>query len=137
MRVDYLMAAPETATQVMSYSLGDYVLNQAGVAAAVASYNDLAFLKMSRSRIVEAREMVQAAVSEAGLCALPSATNFVFVDLGNLNAETFRQKMAERNVLIRGIYRDYTHWSRVSMGLLADVEQYIAALPQVLDDMNA
>ncbi len=137
MRVGYLMAAPETAAEVMRYSLGDYALNQAGVAGAVASYNDLAFLEMSRSRVVEARDMLQAAVAEAGLRALPSATNFVFVDLGGLNAETFRQKMAERNVLIRGIYRDYTNWSRVSMGMLGDVEQYVAALPQVLAEMNA
>jgi len=137
MRVGYLMAAPETAAEVMSYSLGDYALNQAGVAAAVASYNDLAFLEMSRSRIIEAREMVQAAIADAGLRALPSATNFVFVNLGDLNAETFRQKMAERNVLIRGIYGKYDNWSRVSMGLLGDVEQYVAALPRVLDEMNA
>ena len=137
MRVGYLMAAPETAAEVMSYSLGDYALNQAGVAGAAASYNDLAFLEMSRSRVLEAREMVQSAVADAGLRALPSATNFVFVDLGDLNAETFRQKMAERNVLIRGIYRDYNNWSRVSMGMLGDVQQYVAALPQVLDDMNA
>ena len=92
---------------------------------------------MSRSRIIEAREMVQAAIADAGLRALPSATNFVFVNLGDLNAETFRQKMAERNVLIRGIYGKYDNWSRVSMGLLGDVEQYVAALPQVLDEMNA
>ena len=37
--------------------------------------------------------------------------------------------MADRNVLIRGIYRDYTHWSRVSMGKLEDVQQYVDALP--------
>jgi histidinol-phosphate aminotransferase len=137
MRVGYLMAAPETAAEVMSYSLGDYALNQAGVAGAAASYHDLAFLEMSRSRVVEAREMVQAAIAEVGLRALPSATNFVFVDLGDLNAEIFRTKMAERNVLIRGIYRDYTNWSRVSMGMLGDVQQYVAALPQVLAEMNA
>ncbi|MEZ5557802.1 MAG: histidinol-phosphate transaminase [Pseudomonadales bacterium] len=133
MRIGYMMAAPETIELLSTYGLGDYAMNQAGVAAAVASYNDFPFLEMSKSRVVEAREMVIDAVSSAGLKALPSATNFVFVDLGKLNAETFRQKMAERNVLIRGIYRDYTNWSRVSMGLLPDVEKYVAALPAALD----
>ena len=137
LRVGYLLAAPETSERVMGYGLGDYALNQAGVAAAVASYNDLGFLEMSKSRIVEGRDMVMSAVKEAGLRALPSATNFVFVDLGTLNAETFRQKMAERNVLIRGIYGNYHNWSRVSMGRLEDVSRYVAALPGVLDDMRA
>ena len=59
----------------------------------------------------------------------------MFVDLGARNAEEFRQAMAERGVLIRGIYRDYTQWSRVSMGLMEDVERYVAALPPVLDQI--
>lgn len=133
MRVGYLIAAPEKIEQASRYGLGDYSLNQAGVAAAVASYNDEAFLKYSKSKIIEARAMVSEAVTANGLSALPSSTNFMFVDLGPRNAEAFRRAMATRNVLIRGIYRDYTRWSRVSMGLLEDVEKYVAALPPVLD----
>ncbi|MGE0623515.1 MAG: histidinol-phosphate transaminase [Pseudomonadales bacterium] len=137
MRVGYAISSPENAARISSYGLGDYAMNQAGIAAAVASYNDLAFLEMSKSKIVEAREMVAAAVKSAGLSALPSATNFMFVDLGDRSAETFRQKMAERNVLIRGIYGSYSNWSRVSMGRLEDVQMYVDALPAVLDEMGA
>lgn len=137
MRVGYMIAAPETTEQVKRYSLGNYALNQAGVAAAVASYNDTAFLDYSKSRILEAREMIVDAVTANGLKAAPSAASFVFVDLGDLNAETFRQKMAEHKVMIRGIYRDYTQYSRVSTGFLADVQQYVDALPKVLSAMNA
>lgn len=137
LRVGYLLAAPETTARVMAHSLGDYALNQAGVAAAVASYDDEAFLAMSRARILEGREMVMAAVKAAGLEALPSATNFVFVNLGDRNAETFRESMAARNVLIRGIYGRYHNWSRVSMGRLEDVSRYVAALPAVLDEMDS
>ena len=59
--------------------------------------------------------------------------NSTFINLGDLDAEKFRAAMASENVLIRGIYRDYTNWSRVSMGRMADVKQYVAALPKVLD----
>ena len=41
--------------------------------------------------------------------------------------------MQARNILIRGVYQDYTSWSRVSAGRIEDVEQYVKALPQVLD----
>ena len=133
MRVGYMIAKPELLEKVTQYGLGDYGLNQAGVAAAVASYNDEAFLKFSKTKIIEAREMVSEAIQRNGLTALPSETNFMFVNLGTKNAELFRQAMAEQNVLIRGIYRDYTHWSRVSMGKLEDVRMYVDALPAALE----
>lgn len=133
MRVGYMIAKPETTELVQRYSLGNYAMNQAGIAAAVASYNDFEFLDYSKSKILEAREMILDGLVRNELNAAPSQTSFVFVDLGDLNAETFRQEMAKRDVLIRGIYRDYTNWSRVSVGYLADVEKYVAALPAALD----
>lgn len=132
MRVGYMIAKPELLERVKQYGLGDYGLNQAGVAAAVASYNDNEFLEYSKAKIIEAREMVSEALQQNGLTALPSETNFMFVNLGAKNAESFRQAMADRNVLIRGIYRDYSQWSRVSMGKLEDVQKYVDALPAAL-----
>jgi histidinol-phosphate aminotransferase len=138
MRVGYTIASPETTQKmILDYGLGSYAMNQAGLAAAVASYNDLGFLEMSKSKILEAKDMVKKGLQEVGLTALPSATNFMFVDLGDLNAEVFRQKMADRNVHIRGIYRDYDNWSRVSMGRLEHVQMYVDALPAVLEEMKA
>ena len=136
MRVGYMIAAPETAELISAYGMGSYGLNQAGIAGAVASYNDTKFLAYSKSKIIEAREMISEAVMANGLMALPSQTSFMFVNLGSINAEDFRQGMAKENVLIRGIYQDYTNWSRVSMGKIPDVEQYIAAIPKVLDTLT-
>lgn len=137
MRIGYMISTPENAAMLQSYGLGDYAMNQAGVAAAVASYDDTRFLARSKAGIIEGREMILDAVKSAGLEALPSATNFVFVKLGGLDAEVFRQHMAGHNVLIRGIYRDYRDWSRVSVGLPPAVAQYVDALPRVLEAMNA
>ena len=137
MRVGYLLAKPETVSEIDSYGLGDYSLNQAGVAAAIASYNDNAFLKYSRDKILEGREMLAEAVTLNGLSFLPSNTNFMFVDLNNLNAEAFRKAMEEEKILVRGIYQDYTQWSRVSTGLIGDVSKYIQALPKVLEKISS
>lgn len=133
MRVGYAIAAPETTALIQRFGLGNYAMNQAGVAAAVASYDDMKFVSFSKSRILEAREMLVDAITSAGLTVAPSEASFLFVDLGDLNAESFRLEMAKRNVLIRGIYGDYTHWSRVSMGKIEDVQQYVKALPAALD----
>lgn len=137
MRVGYLIAPPAVTEAVNRFGLGDYAMNQAGVAAAIASYADEQFVAYSKAKIVEGREMVLAAVKQMGLAALPSGTNFVFVDLGGLDAEQFRVAMEARGILVRGIYRDYTSWSRVSMGRIQDLERYVAALPAVLDELKA
>ncbi len=137
LRVGYLIAPPERIEAISPFSLGGYTLGKVGVAAAVACYDDFAFLEYSKRKIVEARDMMTAALDANGLRALPTAANFLFVDLGALNAEAFRRAMAKRNVLIRGIYRDYANFSRVSMGFIHDVEKYVAALPAVLDELGA
>ena len=136
MRVGYLIAQPEKIQEMERYGLGWYGLNQAGLAAAIACYEDHQFMDYCRAKVKEAREIVSAAVKENGLTALPSVTNFMFVDLGDLNAETFRAEMEKENVFIRGIYRDYTNWSRVSMGRIEDVQKYASALPKVLHRMS-
>jgi len=132
MRVGYIIAAPDKVKEMGRYGIGWYGLNQAGLAAAVASYEDQVFMDASRAKIREGREMVYAALKENGIAALPSQTNFIFADLGSINAQTFREEMEKENVLIRGIYRDYTNWSRVSMGRLEHVQMYVDALPKVL-----
>lgn len=135
MRVGYLLSSAENIEQISKFGMGGYSMNQAGLAAAIASFNDEKFLKFSRDKIEQAREMVMAAVKANGLSALPSTTNFIYVNLGTGNAEVFREKMAEQNVLIRGIYQDYNNWSRVSMGAIEHVQQYIDAMPIALEGM--
>lgn len=132
MRIGYIIAPPEKIESIGKYGIGAYGLNQAGLGAAIASYEDEAFMSMSRSKIREGREMVYAALKEHGLKGLPSQTNFIFVDLAGINAQAFREAMEKENVLIRGIYRDYTSMSRVSMGKLEHVQMYVDALPKVL-----
>jgi histidinol-phosphate aminotransferase len=132
MRIGYIIASEEQIDNISKYGIGGYGLNQAGLAAAIASYEDEAFMDMSRSKIREGREMVYAALKENGLSGLPSQTNFIFADLGDINAQDFREAMEKEKVLIRGIYRDYTNWSRVSMGKLEHVQMYVDALPKVL-----
>ena len=133
MRVGYLLALPETTEQIQNYSLGNYMLNQAGVAGAIASFDDQKFIDYSRSKIHESRQMIVDAAERLELSVAPSQTSFVFVNLGEVSAELFRDEMAKRNVLIRGIYQDYTGWSRVSAGRVEEVEQYVAAMPAALD----
>ena len=102
-----------------------------GIAAAVGCYNDTAFIDDSLSKLLQGREMVQETLNVLGLEALPSQASFVFFKSGK-DANSVRQAFADRNILIRGQYLDYTDWSRVSMGYLEDVERFCKTLPEVV-----
>lgn len=136
MRVGYMLGSQENIKWISSYGLGGYSMNQPGLAAAIASYNDEGFMAFSRDKIDEAKDIISQAVKINGLEALPSSTNFVFVNLGaNGDANVFRTEMEKQNVLIRGQYRTYKPWSRVSTGRIEDVKKYAAAMPIALEKM--
>ena len=128
MRIGYMITTPENAELIRSYVMS--WMSAPSIAAAVASYNDEDFLAYSKSKVTEAREMVSAAVTGAGLTHLPSETNFMYVRVDD--ADAMQAAMAERGVFIRPAYGDFTHWSRVSMGKIEDVERYVGALPEIV-----
>jgi histidinol-phosphate aminotransferase len=128
-RVGYVISTPANIAKIKPYVMGG--MNSVGLAGAVACYNDEPFLNYSRSKVTEAREMVMAAVKSAGLTALPSVTNFVWVNVG-MDANIVRDRMAARQIMIRGVYGKWKNWSRVSMGKIPDVERYCKALPEVI-----
>ena len=51
--------------------------------------------------------MVEDGLSTVGLKTLPSETNFMFIDLKDLNAEKFRAAMADQGVDKRDLQRLY------------------------------
>ncbi|SOB88139.1 histidinol-phosphate aminotransferase [Sphingomonas guangdongensis] len=129
LRVGYALMQPALAQQVRGY-LMSFGGSSAGLAAAIASFNDTAFTRFSKQRIVEARGMMEEAVKRSGLTALPSQANFLFVKVPDANA--VQKAMAEHGILIRGAYGKWTGYSRVSTGRIEDVQRYVAALPQVV-----
>lgn len=136
MRVGYMLGSQDNIKWISNYGLGGYSINQAGLAAAIASYNDTAFMTFSKEKVAEAKGIILDAVKSNGLTALPSHTNFVFVNLGKEgDANAFRAAMEQQNVLIRGQYRSYKPWSRVSTGKIEDVKMYANAMPKALETM--
>jgi histidinol-phosphate aminotransferase len=64
--------------------------------------------------------MVNATFRRHGIEPLASQTNFVYANIGR-NADRFAAAMAEKNVMIRGVYKGYDTYSRVSMGRIEEL----------------
>ena len=134
LRVGYAITSEQNAERIRSHMMS-FGGNLGGVAAALGCYNDFDFLAKSRAMVLEGREMIMEAVAKSGLTALPSQTNFVYVEVPD--ADAVQKAMKERGIRIRGAYGPWTQYSRVSTGMLADVERYAKALPEVIDALRA
>ncbi|MEM9668747.1 MAG: histidinol-phosphate transaminase [Pseudomonadota bacterium] len=129
-RMGYTISSPEIAEKIrnttMSWS------PSTSFAAGIGCYNDEAFLSMSKSKIVEGRQMVMATLDALGLDYLPSQTNFIYFKSGK-PANDVQKAMMDKKISVRGQYMDYADWTRVSMGKLEDVERFCKALPSVVE----
>ncbi|MCR9179039.1 MAG: histidinol-phosphate aminotransferase family protein [Erythrobacteraceae bacterium] len=134
LRVGYAITSEANAQRIRSH-LMSFGGNLAGLAAAIASYDDTPFLDQSRAAVLEGRAMIVDAVSRAGLTALPSQTNFVFVEVPD--ADALCDAMAQRGIAIRGAYGSWKGYSRVSTGKLEDVARYAGALPELAQQLWA
>lgn len=130
LRVGYAITSEANAKRIYSHMMS-FGGNVGGIAAAIGCFNDFAFLDQSRAMALEGREMIMEAVKAAGLTALPSQTSFVFVEVPD--ADAVQAAMKERGIAIRGTYGKWKQYSRVSTGMLPDVERYAKALPEVID----
>jgi histidinol-phosphate aminotransferase len=129
MRIGYMISSAENIALIKRHQMS--WMSAPAVAAAVAAFGDLQFLAYSKSKVLEARDMVSTRLRALGLEYLTSEANFLYVKVPG-SAEDVRRKLEERGILVRGIYGQYTPWSRVSMGRIEDVERYCKALPEVI-----
>jgi histidinol-phosphate aminotransferase len=128
MRIGYAISSPANAALIRSYMMTS--LNAAGLAGAIASFEEESFKTFSKAKIVEAREMIAASAKSAGLELLTPSANFAYVKVADANA--VQKAMAAKGVLIRGAYGKWTSWSRVSTGKIEDVARYCKALPEAV-----
>lgn len=105
--------------------------NATGLDAALASYNDHAFLKTTRAAILADRARVHATLDRLGLRHSAAQGNFVFFDTGG-PLEHFQERMLARGIKVGRHFDVYDTWSRTTIGTTAEVDRFLAALPKAL-----
>ena len=121
LRVGYGIARPDLAQTIDRHVMA--WPNGVGMAAAEASCTDDEFIRFSRAKILEGRQIVVDTFRDNGIEPLPSQANFVFADIGRNGAE-FQDRMAGHGILIRGRFSQVPDHIRVSMGRIEDLEVF-------------
>lgn len=130
LRIGYVLAqAPRIR---MLRSLATTSRNQAGLAAATASFGDAAYLKGAVAYLADCRERIYAVARANGLRFLPSIGTYVYVDCGQ-PAKAVHARLAALGVEVRLFDgAGYENWMRIGTATPADIAILGQTLPKAL-----
>ena len=133
LRVGYCVSHPDIA-DVLNRVRQPFNVNNLGLAAAVASLSDNAYLEESRRANREGMIQLEQGFAEQGLSWIPSRGNFVAVDVGRDAAPVY-EGLLRRGVIVRPVagYGLPNHL-RVTVGLPLQNQRFLDALAEVLAD---
>ena len=131
LRVGYGLSSP-LAADLMNRARQPFNVNSLALAAAEAALEDRTFVASSRALNRAGMAQVTAGLDALGLAHIPSAGNFLSVDLGRDPQPVF-QAMLARGVIVRPVaeYGLPTHM-RVTVGLPEENRRFLDVLEEVL-----
>jgi histidinol-phosphate aminotransferase len=133
LRLGYIVANPALIDLVLRIKQ-PYNVNVAAEAAAIASFEDLAYLQGNVAALVRERDrMAGLLASLPGVEVSPSRGNFVLCRLNGSSAPEAHARLLERGILVR--YFDtplLQNHLRISAGRPADTDMLVAALGEIL-----
>ena len=135
LRVGFGLAQP-TLTDLLARVRQPFNVNSLAQAAAIAAFQDDAFLARSAQVNAEGKRQLERAFHELGLRFVPSYANFVLVHVGDANR--VNQELLKRGVIVRPVGADgLPEWLRISIGLPEENEVLIRALTEVVGQDQA
>lgn len=131
-RIGYIIAHPDTIKKMAALQpWPDANVSAVTTAAASAALKDQAFVKDSREKAAQARQLCYDCFQQLSLEYIPSYTNFILFNIGKIGAG-FSRKMQDKNIFVQ--YRDHFggKWCRVSMGTLKEMQTFCSALKSIV-----
>ena len=137
LRLGYAIRSSEEIANALRLITSTFNLTGIAEAAALAALADRDYTRMILESTAHERERIMTGLRAQGFDPMPSVTNFVGVDVG-CNAGAVVQKMRERRVRIATFgYASAGNCIRVSTGTGADTDAFLAALPEVLAELQS
>ena len=136
LRAGYSVSSPEIAN-VLNRVRQPFNVDTLALAAATAVLDDEQYLQRAREVNAEGMKQLETAFNEMGLEYIPSAGNFIALNVGERAAD-INQLLLEQGVIVRPIagYGMPGHL-RVSIGLPEENDRFIESLARALDTLSA
>jgi histidinol-phosphate aminotransferase len=132
LRVGYGVAYDAELVRLLDRVRTPFGVNVAAQVAALAALGDEDHVARAVAQTVAERERMARALAGLGLRVAPSATNFLFVDVGRPNGPV-NEALLARGVIVKPWKEPgYTQFLRISVGLADDNDLCLAALREAL-----
>jgi len=131
LRIGYAIARPEIVSY-MERTRQPFNTNLLAQAAAAAALDDNAFLKKTRTAVLEGKRYLYEELSRMGLAYVPSVANFILIDAGRDGVALFKE-MLRFGVIVRDMKQyGLKNFIRVTIGTKKENERFIKVLRKVL-----
>ncbi len=124
LRVGYGLGQPAVIRRLED--LRTSIPNRLGLRAALASYQDTAFLDYSRKMVRAAVATTSDALTKMKVKFQPTQANFLILDTGG-SSVAFATFMRDKGILTTPQFDPIANWCRVSMGRVEQMETFLAA----------
>ncbi|MGI9532541.1 pyridoxal phosphate-dependent aminotransferase [Lutimonas sp.] len=131
LRVGYLIAKPEIATQLKKSVMAN--TNVLAIKAAQEALKDDDFYKYSIAKNMEAKLFLYKSFDELDLRYVPSHSNFVFFESGRPITQ-LQEQMKKEQILIGRPFPPLQDWARISTGKMEHMKLFVQALKKVMSD---
>ncbi len=130
LRVGYIIAKPELINRIASYQ-HDIPVSTGSIAAAKACLGDEDFMKLTRTKNLEARAVLTNYLDKRKISYGKTYTNFVFFPAPK-DGNIILAKMEEKGYLMRIWDYQQHEWCRVSIGTLEEMKGFVKAFDEVI-----
>ena len=128
-RVGYGIAKSEIISKLEPLVTG--TVNILGLRAAMASLEDEAFQEMSRSKNLEAKEIVYEVLEQTGKEYAVSEGNFIFFRTG-IPIKDFQAKMEKKGILVGRPFQPFDKWCRLSMAKPNEMKKFASSFKELM-----
>lgn len=130
LRVGYIAAQPAIIKQLQKYTAGPMSISAPSLAAAIAAYQDVEFLKEAYDKTQASKTFLYNTLKEEGYSFIPSYANFVMFPV-KMDGGRFSEEMMKRGVGVRSWRYAGQEWCRVSIGTLSEMQAFASAFKEI------
>ena len=135
MRVGYAIAQPDLIEGLnrVKDSFNSYPLDAIAQAAATAAIEDTQWLEDASQSVREVREVMSAGLQTIGFEVVPSQANFIFTQHKTLAGKQIFDALRARDILVRRWDKQrIDNWLRISVGTMAQAEQMLGVMREIV-----
>lgn len=130
LRVGYIIAPPALIKELEKYTAGAMSISATSVKAALAAYQDQAFLQDALQKTLASKKFLYDVLKKEGYEYIPSSSNFVMFPL-KMDGARFTAELMKRGVGVRSWQFANKDWCRVSIGRMDEMQAFADAFQQV------